>query len=92
MLGLDFEINSGSDSTLNFSGSVWSLSEPIKLQAINDNNAGEIESFTLEVTSVELTEAFPGNPVTVDIIDDDSKCGSMFPNFQKLCFFCNTFK
>ena len=82
MLGSDFKINDGSASALSFSGLLKNLRAPIKLQAKDDNDTGEIESFVLEVTSVDLfdvetgqsIEAFPGNPLTVDIIDNDSEC------------------
>ena len=75
------------------------LREPIQLQALNDNHTGEIESFVLEVTNVQLTnpetaeatEALPGNTLTVYIIDDDSKCYSIFPTVQKLCFLVVSF-
>ena len=86
LLGLDFKINDDSVSTVSFSEVLWNLREPITLQAKNDNDPGEIESFVLEVTSVQLTnletrmtiEAYPGNPLIVNITDDDSECCSIF--------------
>ena len=94
LLGSDFKISDGSESSVNVSGFLRYLRAPIKLQAKNDNNTGEIESFVLEVTSIEAidvetgetVEVFAGNPLTVDIIDDDSKCYSIFPIVLKVCF------
>ena len=99
MLGSDYTIDDGTNSALGFSGLLRNLDEPIKLQAKNDNVTGEIESFVLAVTGLQVLnlatgmtiEAFPGNQLTVNIADDDSEYCSTLPivlkNYILYCLF-----
>ena len=96
LLGSDFKINNGNVSRIMISNllqEVIDRREGISVKAINDNDAGEVEHFELEVTSVTLTDedganidVFAGPPLIVNIADDDSKSYSILSIVLKIIF------
>ena len=83
LLGSDLIINDDvTPSTITYSTLLPVLDEELKLQTLNDNDAGEMEYFVLAVTNLhvfnvetgQIHQAFSGAPLKVIIIDDDCKC------------------
>ena len=90
MLGLDFKFEDGNRNTTTFKERLQQLDQRAKgitVQALNDDDTGEIEHFVVQVTSAELyddekgktTEVFAGNLMIVNITDDDSEYCSVLP-------------
>ena len=97
LLGVDFKFNDGDQNTTRFEKPLLQLigrPEGIPVQAINDNDTGEIEHFVVEMIRAEVRDqeegqtiqVFAGNSMTVNITDDDSKCSSILPLVLSLYF------
>ena len=70
------------------------LPAAISFELVNDVEPGEVEKFVLELTGAQLTrgdgialEVLIANSVTVDILDNDSRCCNLLLfALNKLCF------
>ena len=94
MLGTDFSLDFSGDSTLFSDRFLLLLPTTIDIQIENDLDPGEVEHFVLELSDAEIVgqgvtyEVLIANSLTVNIIDDDGKCHTLFSYTFKLQIFC----